>query len=374
MSVARQCELLGLPRSTFYYEPSGQDDLNLLLMRLIDEQYTQTPFYGSPKMTQWLRREGWTVNHKRVERLMREMGLQAALPRRSLSLGRKEHRKWPYLLGGMKIERPNQVWCSDITYVRMARGFAYLVAVMDWFSRYVLSWEISGSLDSAFCVQALKRALGRGRHKAVLRRSRHIDDPRELARGEGILPLLFSVAGILPAIRGQAALGTQGRPRTQGPLRVRLATRPTRHHVRIDVHRIDRVGHRDDVVQAEDLLHVAGIGLGAVADEDLVQVETHAPGGKIVLDNRPAQEFIADATVIVAPEGLLPAHLVHGPVHGLDHRGRQRLRDIADAHADNLGLRLRLFERPDPPADLREQVSRPELQKVLVDSDHGFAS
>ena len=163
MSVARQCELLGLPRSTFYYEPSGQDDLNLLLMRLIDEQYTQTPFYGSPKMTQWLRREGWTVNHKRVERLMREMGLQAALPRRSLSLGRKEHRKWPYLLGGMKIERPNQVWCSDITYVRMARGFAYLVAVMDWFSRYVLSWEISGSLDSAFCVQALKRALGRGR-------------------------------------------------------------------------------------------------------------------------------------------------------------------------------------------------------------------
>jgi putative transposase len=163
LSLARQCELLGLARSTFYYEPSGQDDLNLLLMRLIDEQYTRTPFYGSPKMTHWLRREGWAVNHKRVERLMREMGLQAALPRRNLSQSRKEHRKYPYLLGGMNIERPNQVWCSDITYVRMARGFVYLAAVMDWFSRYVLSWELSGSLDSTFCVDALKAALRQGR-------------------------------------------------------------------------------------------------------------------------------------------------------------------------------------------------------------------
>lgn len=163
MSLARQCKLLGLSRSTFYYAPAGQDELNLLLMRLLDEQYTRTPFYGSPKMTHWLRREGWPVNHKRVERLMRVMGLQAALPRASLIRNGKEHRKYPYLLGGMTIERPNQVWCSDITYVRMTRGFVYLAAVMDWFSRYVLSWELSGSLDSSFCVEALKRALRQGR-------------------------------------------------------------------------------------------------------------------------------------------------------------------------------------------------------------------
>jgi putative transposase len=163
LPAARQCELLGLSRSTFYYAPSDRDELNLLFMRLIDEQYTRTPFYGSPKMTHWLRREGWPVNHKRVERLMREMGLQAALPRPSLSVGGKEHRKYPYLLRAMTIERPNQVWCSDITYVRMARGFLYLAAVMDWFSRYVLSWELSSSLDSTFCVEALKGALRQGR-------------------------------------------------------------------------------------------------------------------------------------------------------------------------------------------------------------------
>ena len=133
-----------------------------MLMHLLDEQYTRTPFYGSPKMTQWLHRQGFAVNHKRVARLMQVMGLQAIAPRRNLSHGRKEHRKYPYLLNGMKIEHPNQVWSSDITYIRMARGFLYLTVVMDWFSRYVLAWELSKSLDSHFCLNALKSALRGG--------------------------------------------------------------------------------------------------------------------------------------------------------------------------------------------------------------------
>jgi putative transposase len=163
LPVVRQCELVGLARSTFYYEAESEDELNLELMRLLDEQYTRTPFYGSPKMTQWLRAQGHAVNHKRVARLMRALGLAAIVPRKSLSRGGKEHLKYPYLLGGMKIERPNQVWSSDITYVRMARGFLYLVAVMDWFSRYVLAWELSNSLDSLFCLNALQAALRRER-------------------------------------------------------------------------------------------------------------------------------------------------------------------------------------------------------------------
>ena len=158
-----ECSLLGLARSTYYYEPQREDGLNLELMRLIDEQYTRTPFYGSPKMTHWLRREGREVNHKRIARLMQTMGLRAIAPKKNLSKGGKEHRKFPYLLAGMKIERPNQVWSSDITYIRMTRGFLYLVAVMDWFSRYVLSWELSNSLDSLFCVDALRSALRQGR-------------------------------------------------------------------------------------------------------------------------------------------------------------------------------------------------------------------
>lgn len=163
LPVITECDLLGLARSTYYYKRGPEDELNLELMRLIDEQYTRTPFYGSPKMTHWLRRKGWEVNHKRVARLMQMMGLRAIMPRKSLSKNGKEHRKWPYLLAGIKIDRPNQVWSSDITYIRMARGFLYLVAVIDWFSRYVLSWELSNSLDSLFCLDALRAALRQGR-------------------------------------------------------------------------------------------------------------------------------------------------------------------------------------------------------------------
>ena len=138
--------------------------LNLELMRRIDEHYTRFPFYGSPRMTAWLRREGYTVNHKRIERLMNKMGIQGVCPRRNPSRGScGEQKKYPYLLSGMAVGRPDQVWASDITYIRLLKGFVYLVAVMDWYSRFVLSWEISNTLDSQFCVEALERALLKAR-------------------------------------------------------------------------------------------------------------------------------------------------------------------------------------------------------------------
>jgi len=132
-------------------------------MRLIDEQYLKTPFYGSPRMTWWLNERGHTVNHKRVERLMRVMGLHAALPGPHTSAPGPEHRIYPYLLRGMDITAPCQVWCADLTYVPMRRGFMYLAAVMDWFSRYVVAWDVSNTMESAFCVSVLKRALRKGR-------------------------------------------------------------------------------------------------------------------------------------------------------------------------------------------------------------------
>ena len=158
-SVARQCRLAGLARSTLYYEGQGESAENLALMRLIDEQYLSTPEFGAPKMTELLRARGQMVNHKRVARLMRLMGLQSVLPRKRTSVPGPGHTVYPYLLREMAVERPNQVWCADITYIPMRRGFAYLVAVMDWFSRYVLSWEVAVTMDSLFCVQALERAL-----------------------------------------------------------------------------------------------------------------------------------------------------------------------------------------------------------------------
>lgn len=158
LSISRQCELLELPRSSLYYESTRKEEYNEQLMRLIDEQYTRTPFYGVPRMTVWLRRGGQEVNRKRVRRLMRLMGLEAIYPKPRLSLGAKGHHKYPYLLKGLKIEAPNQVWATDITYIRLVGGFVYLVAIMDWFSRYVLSWEVSISLEGAFCLSALERA------------------------------------------------------------------------------------------------------------------------------------------------------------------------------------------------------------------------
>jgi putative transposase len=157
--IYRQCELLGLSRSSFYYKPVGISEYNLLLMDMIDRKYTEHPFYGILRMTAWLHSQGHQVNHKRVQRLMRLMGLKAIYPKPKLSRSECVSEKYPYLLRGLVIKRPNQVWGTDITYIRLKQGFVYLVAVMDWFSRYVLSWEVSNSLDTHFCLSALERAL-----------------------------------------------------------------------------------------------------------------------------------------------------------------------------------------------------------------------
>jgi putative transposase len=158
----RQCELLGVSRASWYYQPRGESKENLVLMRLLDEQYTRTPFYGIRRMTAWLQQQGHTVNHKRVGRLRHLMGLETIYPKPHLSQPGPVPQCYPYLLRNLPIVRPNQVWSSDITYVRMRRGFLYLVAILDWYSRYVLAWELSNTLDTAFCLTALDSALRMG--------------------------------------------------------------------------------------------------------------------------------------------------------------------------------------------------------------------
>jgi len=162
LSIRRQCELLGVNRAGLYYRPVGESEENLLLMRLLDEQYTRTPFYGSRKMTEWLETQGHVVNRKRISRLMEVLGIEAVYPKPKLSQPGEGHKIYPYLLRGLKVERVNQVWSTDITYIRMAQGFVYLVAVMDWFSRYVLSWSLSLTMEIDFCLEALKKAFRRG--------------------------------------------------------------------------------------------------------------------------------------------------------------------------------------------------------------------
>lgn len=163
ISVRRQCELLGVNRSGLYYRPMGESEENLMLMRLIDEEYTRHPFYGSRRMTVWLREQGYRVNRKRVSRLMEVMAIEAVYPKPRLSQPGEGHKIYPYLLKDVEVTRVNQVWSSDITYIRMAEGFVYLVAVMDWFSRFVLSWALSVTMELDFCVAALKQALRRRR-------------------------------------------------------------------------------------------------------------------------------------------------------------------------------------------------------------------
>ena len=162
LGIGRQCELLNLPRSSYYrWLGGGQGESveNLALMTLIDEQYTRRPFYGSRKMRDHLRRQGHKVNRKRVQRLMRLMGLRSVAPTPNTSKPAKEHKVYPYLLRNTEVTRANQVWATDITYIRLRGGFVYLVAIMDWYSRKVLSWELSSNMESSFCVSALERAL-----------------------------------------------------------------------------------------------------------------------------------------------------------------------------------------------------------------------
>jgi len=161
LSIVRQCDLVAISRSGFYYQPVGETPLNLALMRLIDAQFLDTPWYGSRQMARHLRRDGYTVGRRRVRRLMAKMGLAPIYQRPRTTVPNSEHRIWPYLLRELAIDRPNQVWCTDITYIPTRRGFLYLVAVMDWATRKVLSWRVSNTMDVEFCIAALEEALAR---------------------------------------------------------------------------------------------------------------------------------------------------------------------------------------------------------------------
>ncbi len=163
LSMRHQCELLGINRSSLYYGPVTVGQETLTLINLIDEEYTRHPFYGSRKLTKYLRELGYGINRKRVQRLMRMMGLEAIYPGPNTSKRLQEHKVYPYLLGGLAITRTNQVWSTEITYIRLLGGFVYLVAILDWYSRYVLAWRLSNSLDSSFCVEALEESLRLGK-------------------------------------------------------------------------------------------------------------------------------------------------------------------------------------------------------------------
>ena len=161
LSIVRQCELVSISRSGFYHRPAGETALNLDLMRLIDGQFLETPWYGSRQMALHLRREGYAVGRKRMRRLMARMGLAPIYQRPRTTVPHPEHRVWPYLLRDVVVDQPDQVWCADITYIPMRRGFLYLVALMDWATRKVLAWRVSNTMEVGFCVEALEEALGR---------------------------------------------------------------------------------------------------------------------------------------------------------------------------------------------------------------------
>ena len=159
LSVGAQCRLLSISRSSFYYAPRGETAMNLDLMLLIDKQFLDAPFYGVRQMTWHLQNEGHAVNQKRIRRLMRLMRLMPIYQKPDTSRPAKGHKTYPYLLGRLRVQRPNQVWCADITYLPMRRGFLYLAVIMDWFTRKVLAWRISNTLEADFCVEALNEAI-----------------------------------------------------------------------------------------------------------------------------------------------------------------------------------------------------------------------
>lgn len=159
ISIERQCQLLCISRSGYYYKSKGYSDKDLEIMKIIDETYTEYPFYGTRRMAKYLQDIGYSVGRKGVRRYYRIMGLEAVYPKMNLSKRNQAHKVYPYLLRGLKIVRPNQAWSADITYIRLSQGFVYLVAVIDWYSRYILSWRVSISLEHEFCVEALEEAL-----------------------------------------------------------------------------------------------------------------------------------------------------------------------------------------------------------------------
>ena len=161
LSIVRQCELVSITRASFYRRPTGESEENLALMRLIDEAFLECPFYGARQMARHLRRLGWCIGRKRVRRLMKKIGLSPIYQAPKTSAPHPQHKVYPYLLRHLAIERPNQVWCADVTYIPMRRGFLYLVAIMDWFSRKVLAWRLSNTMEADFCVAALEEAIAR---------------------------------------------------------------------------------------------------------------------------------------------------------------------------------------------------------------------
>ncbi len=199
LSVVRQCELLGISRSSFYYEPIGESAINLKLMRMIDEQFLETPFFGSRQMMKWLRRQELRVCRKRIARLMRKMRLSAIFQKPNTSKPFPGHKIYPYLLKGMAIDAPNKVWCADVCCIPMRRGFLYLVASMDWYSRKVLSWRLSNTLEADFCVAALREVLAGS-------------EPRDLQHGPRV-PV--HVPGVYRDIEGGRRSDLDGR---QGPV------------------------------------------------------------------------------------------------------------------------------------------------------------
>ena len=191
LSLARQCALLGISRSSLYYLPTEAGAEDMELMALIDQQYLKTPFYGSRRMTAWLSNHGHQVNRKRVRRLMQLIGLEAIYRRPNTSKPNPGHKVYPYLLRGLEINRVNQVWATDITYIPMARGFLYLVAIMDWHSRYVLAWRLSNTLEVDFCVAALEEALSKGRPQ-IFADIPQIEPPFLDIAPAGMLPTIIS--------------------------------------------------------------------------------------------------------------------------------------------------------------------------------------
>ena len=165
LSIKERCRIVGIPKSSYYYESRATDSETLAMMAIIDKQYLSTPFYGYPRMTTVLRKQGYTVNRKRVARLMQMMGLQALYPKPRTSIGNKEHKIYPYLLRGLKITEANQVWSTDLTYIGMPHGWMYLMAVMDWYSRYVIYWELNNTMEKEFCVAVLEESLKVGKPK-----------------------------------------------------------------------------------------------------------------------------------------------------------------------------------------------------------------
>jgi putative transposase len=182
ISVRRQCDLLGVNRSGLYYQPTGESEENLKLMRLMDEEYTRHPFFGSRRMATWLCSQGHEVNRKRVSRLMEVMGMEALYPKPKLSQPGEGHKIYPYLLKGVEVTRVNQVWSTDITYIRMAGGFVYLAAVMDWYSRFVLSWSLSVTMEVDFCMEAVEAGAPPGAAGDFQQRPRLAVHQREIHR------------------------------------------------------------------------------------------------------------------------------------------------------------------------------------------------